>query len=158
MTNQEKKVPELRFPEFDEEWEEKTIGKIATTFSGGTPSSTNRSYYNGEIPFIRSGEISKSSTELMINKEAISNSSAKMVEKGDLLYALYGATSGEVAISKINGAINQAVLCIRSQESATYIFNYLKMKKDQILKTYIQGGQGNLSASIIKKVDINYLI
>ena len=155
MTNQEKKVPELRFPEFDEEWEEKTIGKIATTFSGGTPSSTNRSYYNGEIPFIRSGEISKSSTELMINKEAISNSSAKMVEKGDLLYALYGATSGEVAISKINGAINQAVLCIRSQESATYIFNYLKMKKDQILKTYIQGGQGNLSASIIKKVDIN---
>ena len=155
MTNQEKKVPELRFPEFDGEWEEKTIGKIATTFSGGTPSSTNRSYYNGEIPFIRSGEISKSSTELMINKEAISNSSAKMVEKGDLLYALYGATSGEVAISKINGAINQAVLCIRSQESATYIFNYLKMKKYQILKTYIQGGQGNLSASIIKKVDIN---
>ncbi|PTE42183.1 restriction endonuclease subunit S [Staphylococcus equorum] len=155
MTNQEKKVPELRFPEFDGEWEEKTIGKIATTFSGGTPSSTNRSYYNGEIPFIRSGEISKSSTELMINKEAISNSSAKMVEKGDLLYALYGATSGEVAISKISGAINQAVLCIRSQESATYIFNYLKMKKDQILKTYIQGGQGNLSASIIKKVDIN---
>lgn len=148
-------VPELRFPEFDGEWEEKTIGKIATTFSGGTPSSTNRSYYNGEIPFIRSGEISKCSTELMINKEAISNSSAKMVEKGDLLYALYGATSGEVAISKISGAINQAVLCIRSQESVTYIFNYLKMKKDQILKTYIQGGQGNLSASIIKKVDIN---
>ncbi|MGW7874414.1 restriction endonuclease subunit S [Staphylococcus xylosus] len=155
MTNQEKKVPKLRFPEFDGEWEEKTIGKIATTFSGGTPSSTNRSYYNGEIPFIRSGEISKSSTELMINKEAISNSSTKMVEKGDLLYALYGATSGEVAISKISGAINQAVLCIRSQESATYIFNYLKMKKDKILKTYIQGGQGNLSASIIKKVDIN---
>ena len=155
MTNEMSNVPELRFPEFDGEWEEKTIGKIATTFSGGTPTSTNRSYYNGEIPFIRSGEISKSSTELMINKEAISNSSAKMVEKGDLLYALYGATSGEVAISKINGAINQAVLCIRSQESATYIFNYLKMKKDQILKTYIQGGQGNLSASIIKKVDIN---
>ena len=155
MINELKNVPELRFPEFDGEWEEKTIGKIATTFSGGTPSSTNRSYYNGEIPFIRSGEISKPSTELMINKEAISNSSAKMVEKGDLLYALYGATSGEVAISKISGAINQAVLCIRSQESATYIFNYLKMKKDQILKTYIQGGQGNLSASIIKKVDIN---
>lgn len=155
MTNEMRNVPELRFPEFDGEWEEKTIGKIATTFSGGTPSSTNRSYYNGEIPFIRSGEISKCSTELMINKEAISNSSAKMVEKGDLLYALYGATSGEVAISKISGAINQAVLCIRSQESVTYIFNYLKMKKDQILKTYIQGGQGNLSASIIKKVDIN---
>lgn len=137
------------------EWKKEIIGNIATTFSGGTPSSTNSTFYTGEIPFIRSGEISKTSTELMINEKAISNSSAKMVETGDLLYALYGATSGEVAISKINGAINQAVLCIRSQESIAYIFNYLKMKKDQILKTYIQGGQGNLSASIIKKVDID---
>src|SRR5699024_9221314 len=153
-TNQEKKVPELRFPEFDGEWEEKTIGKIATTFSGGTPSSTNRSYYNGEIPFIRSGEISKSSTELMINKEAISNSSAKMVEKGDLLYALYGATSGEVAISKINGAINQAVLCIKSEESINFLLNFLRLQKQHILKTYIQGGQGNLSASIVKGITI----
>ncbi|MGW7961807.1 restriction endonuclease subunit S [Staphylococcus xylosus] len=137
------------------EWKKEIIGNIATTFSGGTPSSTNSTFYTGEIPFIRSGEIAKTSTELMINEKAISNSSAKMVETGDLLYALYGATSGEVAISKINGAINQAVLCIRSQESIGYIFNYLKMKKDQILKTYIQGGQGNLSASIIKKVDID---
>ncbi|MEB6610473.1 restriction endonuclease subunit S [Staphylococcus borealis] len=137
------------------EWKKEIIGNIATTFSGGTPSSNNSTFYTGEIPFIRSGEISKTSTELMINEKAISNSSAKMVETGDLLYALYGATSGEVAISKINGAINQAVLCIRSQESIGYIFNYLKMKKDQILKTYIQGGQGNLSASIIKKVDID---
>ena len=74
-----------------------------------------------------------------------------MVEVGDLLYALYGATSGEVAISKINGAINQAVLCIRSKESILYLFNYLTMKKGQILNTYIQGGQGNLSANIVKK-------
>ncbi|MDW3898625.1 restriction endonuclease subunit S [Staphylococcus saprophyticus] len=150
---------ELRFKDKNgndyPEWKKEIIGNIATTFSGGTPSSTNSTFYTGEIPFIRSGEISKNSTELMINEKAISNSSAKMVETGDLLYALYGATSGEVAISKINGAINQAVLCIRSQESIGYIFNYLKMKKDQILKTYIQGGQGNLSASIIKKVDID---
>lgn len=150
---------ELRFKDENgedyPEWRKEIIGNIATTFSGGTPSSTNSTFYNGSIAFIRSGEISKNTTELMINEQAISNSSAKMVEVGDLLYALYGATSGEVAISKINGAINQAVLCIRSQESVTYIFNYLKMKKNQILKTYIQGGQGNLSASIIKKMDID---
>ncbi|WP_065367539.1 restriction endonuclease subunit S [Staphylococcus equorum] len=150
---------ELRFKDENDnyypEWRKEIIGNIATTFSGGTPSSTNSNFYNGSIPFIRSGEIYKNSTELMINERAISNSSAKIVKVGDLLYALYGATSGEVAISKINGAINQAVLCIRSQESVDYLFNYLKMKKDQILKTYIQGGQGNLSASIIKKIDID---
>ena len=154
MTNKIKNVPELRFPGFSGEWKEKRLGDIATTFSGGTPSSTDRTFYNGSISFIRSGEISKISTELKINEKAISKSSAKMVEVGDLLYALYGATSGEVAISKINGAINQAVLCIRSKESILYLFNYLTMKKGQILNTYIQGGQGNLSANIVKRIQI----
>lgn len=154
MTNEIKNVPELRFPGFSGEWKKRRLGDIATTFSGGTPSSTDRSFYNGSISFIRSGEISKISTELKINEKAISKSSAKMVEVGDLLYALYGATSGEVAISKINGAINQAVLCIRSKESILYLFNYLTMKKGQILNTYIQGGQGNLSASIVKRIQI----
>ncbi len=41
--------------------------------------------------------------------------------KGDLLYALYGATSGAVALSKINGAINQAVLCIRTNENKFFL-------------------------------------
>ncbi|WP_294583210.1 restriction endonuclease subunit S [uncultured Staphylococcus sp.] len=150
---------ELRFKDENgndyPEWRKQRIGNIATTFSGGTPKSSNKNFYNGKIPFIRSGEISKQSTELTINEQAIFHSSAKMVEAGDLLYALYGATSGEVAISKINGAINQAVLCIRSQEVIGYLYSYLKIKKDKILRTYIQGGQGNLSASIIKNLDIN---
>jgi type I restriction enzyme S subunit len=135
-------------------WETKLMGDITKTFSGGTPKSSNLSYYNGPIPFIRSGEISKKSTELKITEKALNNSSAKLVEKGDLLYALYGATSGEVAISKINGAINQAVLCIRSEESVSFLLNYLKLKKSHILNTYIQGGQGNLSASIVKSITI----
>ncbi|HCJ4552476.1 TPA: restriction endonuclease subunit S, partial [Staphylococcus aureus] len=112
---------ELRFKDENgndyPDWEEKKMGAITTMFSGGTPQSTNTRYYKGDIPFIRSGEISKTYTELKINEEALNNSSAKLVEVGDLLYALYGATSGEVAISKINGAINQAVLCIRTNES-----------------------------------------
>ena len=53
-------------------------------------------------------------TELTISESGLNNSSAKMVQKGDLLYALYGATSGEVSISKIDGAIDQAILCIKS--------------------------------------------
>ena len=61
-------------------------------------------------------------------KALVANFSAKIVEKGDLLYALYGATSGEVSISKIEGAINQA--------------------------TDLQGGQGNLSAHIVKSLKI----
>ena len=97
-------ISKIRFKGYDNSLERKTIGDITTSFSGGTPKSSNKAYYEGNIPFIRSGEIKSKQTELFISDEALKNSSAKMVEKGDILYALYGATSGEVAISQINGA------------------------------------------------------
>lgn len=159
MAQEKKYIPELRFPEFknDGEWILETIGTIADTFSGGTPTVGNREYYGGDIPFIRSGEISNDKTELFITESGLSNSSAKMVDKGTILYAMYGATSGEVAISKISGAINQAILAIipRKQEyNSRYIYHYLKHNKQYILSKYLQGGQGNLSANIINNLPI----
>lgn len=149
----------LRFKADDgsefEDWEERILGNVCTTFSGGTPTSSNPAFYEGSIPFIKSGEIAQESTAQFINKSALDNSSAKLVEKGDLLYALYGATSGQVAISQISGAINQAVLCIRSETLDTnYLHHYLVFRKEKIISTYLQGGQGNLSASILKKISI----
>ena len=150
---------EIRFKADDgsafPDWEEKKLGDVARFFSGGTPTSTNRSYYSGDIPFIGSGRINDSTVEQFITQEALENSSAKMVDKGDLLYALYGATSGEVGISKLNGAINQAVLCVRSQENVYFLYQWLQYKKERILSTYLQGGQGNLSAQIVKSLKLN---
>ncbi|MGL5711396.1 MAG: restriction endonuclease subunit S [Paraclostridium sp.] len=151
----------LRFKDDDgrdyPEWEEKKLGDICTFFSGGTPLTSKNSYYNGDIPFIRSAEISGEKTELTISEEGLNNSSAKMVQKGDLLYALYGATSGEVSISKIDGAINQAILCIKSNNvELSFIEKILRRNKETIIGTYLQGGQGNLSANIIK--GLKYLI
>ncbi|WP_368403776.1 restriction endonuclease subunit S [Streptococcus parasanguinis] len=149
--------PKIRFKGYDNSLEKKTIGDITTSFSGGTPKSSNKTYYEGNIPFIRSGEIKTKQTELFISDEALKNSSAKMVEKGDILYALYGATSGEVAISQINGAINQAILAIKpnSGYSSEFIMNYLKKEKENILEKYLQGGQGNLSAAIVKSIELS---
>lgn len=145
----------LRFKEFSGEWEEKILKDIISTFSGGTPASNNKEYYDGNIPFIRSGEINSKNTALFINEKGLTNSSAKLVEIGDILYALYGATSGEVAISKINGAINQAVLCLRTHENKYFVKFWLESMKEKILNTFLQGGQGNLSAQIIKNLSIN---
>ncbi|PWA05605.1 restriction endonuclease subunit S [Flavobacterium psychrotolerans] len=136
------------------EWEIKKLGDIAKFYSGGTPLTTKRQYFGGKIPFIRSGEINSSTTEQFITEEGLKKSSAKLVETGDILYALYGATSGEVGISKINGAINQAVLCIKSNENHFYIYSFLKFKKENIIKTFLQGGQGNLSADIVKNISL----
>ena len=150
-------MSKIRFKGFNTSLERKQIGDITTSFSGGTPKSSNKSYYEGNIPFIRSGEVKSKQTELFISDEALQNSSAKMVEKGDILYALYGATSGEVAISQINGAINQAILAIKpnSGYSSEFIMNYLKKEKDNILEKYLQGGQGNLSAAIVKSIELS---
>jgi type I restriction enzyme S subunit len=95
-------------------------------------------------------------TYKFITEEAFSNSSAKIVNQGDILYALYGANSGEVSISKISGAINQAILCIRTEEEKRFLFQILSHKKNRIVSTYLQGGQGNLSSQIIKKLKLNF--
>ena len=134
-------------------WESVRLGNECAFFSGGTPKSTDSSYYGGTIPFIRSGEIHGEKTELFLTDDGLKYSSAKMVSKGDLIIALYGATSGEVDISKIDGAINQAILCIRpSLINKVYLKYLLEDRKDDILNTYLQGGQGNLSAEIIKNL------
>lgn len=146
--------PKLRFPSFEGDWKSKSIGNIGSFFSGGTPTSTNKSYYAGNIPFIGSGKINAEEVEAFITEDALKNSSAKLVEVGDLLYALYGATSGEVAISKLKGAINQAVLCIRTDENKMFLKSWFEKNKENILNTYLQGGQGNLSSQIVKSLNI----
>ena len=150
-------VPEIRFGGFSEEWEEKRLGTVTESFSGGTPQVGIEEYYKGEIPFIRSAEINSSFTELFISEIGLKNSSAKMVDIGCILYALYGATSGEVGLSQINGAINQAILAIlpNKETSAAFIMQWLRKNKPQIINTYLQGGQGNLSGTIVKGLIVN---
>ena len=150
-------TPALRFPSFTEEWEEKTLGEVFKTYSGGTPDTTKKkTYYGGTIPFIRSAEINKEETELFLTQEGLENSSAKLVNKGDLLVALYGANSGDSAIAKINGAINQAVLCLQSENSNVFVQNFLLHNRELIIQKYLQGGQGNLSGEIIKSIRVPF--
>lgn len=148
-------VPNLRFPGFEGEWENKRIGDIGKFFSGGTPSSSRKDFYGGEIPFIRSGEIHSDKTELFLTQEGYKNSSAKMVEVGDILLALYGANSGDISISQMRGAINQAILCIRTNVAPVFFKSVWEKLAQKILNTYLQGGQGNLSADIVKKITIS---
>ena len=145
-------VPALRFPEFSGEWKRHKLLEICSFYSGGTPSSSKKEFYNGNIPFIRSGELHKDKTELFITEDGLNSSAAKLVEIGDLLLALYGATSGDIAISKIKGAINQAILCIRTKQNKKFIESVWNKHVERLLQTYLQGGQGNLSADIVKNI------
>ena len=147
----------LKSPKSQNVWEQVKLSKTSRSYSGGTPKVGVHEYYDGQIPFIRSGEIASKSTELTISETGLNNSSAKLVSKGDILYALYGATSGEVSLSKINGAINQAILAIKPIDGYEnyFLMTWLQKEKEQITRTYLQGGQGNLSAKIVMNLVVN---
>lgn len=147
-------VPRVRFKGFEGEWVRQRLGDISASFSGGTPAVSVSDYYGGNIPFIRSGEIHEDRTQLYITQAGLNNSSAKIVEKGTILYALYGATSGDVGISKLRGAINQAILAIEPTKDIDNFFlaGFLQSYKNRIINELLQGGQGNLSGSLVKKI------
>ena len=142
------------------DWEVKTLGEFCSTFSGGTPDSKNLSYYNGDINWISSGELNQrliTKTNGFVSQMGIDNSASKIVTKNTFLLAMYGATAGISAITKITGAINQAVLAIvndRKVSNNYFLLNFFELKKDWIIDTYTQGGQPNLNADIVKKISI----
>lgn len=153
-----KAQPGLRFPEFQDspEWAESTIGSRCESFTGGTPDTTRKECYGGPIPFIRSAEIGSETTAQFLTEEGFDSSAAKKVGRGDVLVALYGANSGDVALARVDGAINQAILCLRPEGSKAFLYHYLAQKKAWILATYLQGGQGNLSGDIVKSVPLHF--
>ena len=139
-------------------WEQRKLGEISDSYSGGTPTVGVKEYYEGQIPFIRSAEINSEITELFLTEDGLKNSSARLVDLGDILYALYGATSGEVGRARIKGAINQAILAIKphSGYDSEYLAQWLRKSKQSIIETYLQGGQGNLSGAIVKELLVDF--
>ena len=104
-----RKVPKLRFSEFEGDWKILTIEEIASISSGGTPSRTESNYWNGDIPWITTGESSQSeifdSLE-KITQKGLENSSAKIFPKNTILMAMYGQgkTRGQVSLLRIDAA------------------------------------------------------
>ena len=143
---------------FVHSWEQRKLGEVSESYSGGTPSVGIKEYYGGQIPFIRSAEINSETTELFLTEEGLKNSSARLVAVGDILYALYGATSGEVGRAMLKGAINQAILAIKPNKDydSEYLAQWLRKSKHRIIETYLQGGQGNLSGAIVKELSADF--
>ena len=151
-------VPKIRFKGFSDAWEQRKVGEVSESYSGGTPSVGVKEYYGGQIPFIRSAEINSEITELFLTEEGLKNSSARLVAVGDILYALYGATSGEVGRARLKGAINQAILAIKphTDYDSEYLAQWLRKSKHSIIEIYLQGGQGNLSGTIVKELSVDF--
>jgi type I restriction enzyme S subunit len=140
-------------------WVWTRLGEICFTTSGGTPSRKNINYFGGNIPWLKSGELNNgliNSAEESITEDALKNSSAKIIPKGTLLVALYGATVGKLGILGFDSAINQAVCAISTKNSIDqkFLFWYLSGYRNKLLQARVGGAQPNISQQIVNDVQI----
>lgn len=140
------------------EW--KTLENVCQkVFAGGTPTSSNSSYYGGDIPWLRSGEVNFNeinSTEKTITEEGYKSSSAKWIERHSVLIAMTGATVARSAMTMIDLTANQSVCALtpdRSILSYRYLYYWISRSYLQ-LKGMAQGALTSLNLNIIKALEI----
>lgn len=140
------------------EWANVTLNDIAKWGSGGTPKSTNPTYYGGNIPWLIIGDLSDGyvwKSEKKITEEGLKNSSAKMVAPESVLIAMYGSI-GKLGINKVPVATNQAIAFTEKLYAPTnnkYLFYYLLFSRPTLYKMGKGGTQRNISQTVLKTVD-----
>lgn len=158
-----KKSPQLRFEGFTDDWEELKLSElIQKGGSGGTPKSTNKTYYDGDIPFLGISDISKSNgyiddTEKHISEKGLNNSSAWIVPKGAISLAMY-ASVGKLAILNTDAATSQAFynMVFEYESIRDYVYHRLGRANDlgEWTKLISTGTQANLNADKVKNFEI----
>ena len=140
--------------EVPDNWAWTTLGNIGTWQAGGTPSRSNKSYYGGNIPWLKTGDLNDgliTNIPESITEEAVANSSAKINPIGSVLIAMYGATIGKLGILTFPAATNQA--CCACVEyfaiSQYYLFYFLLSHRDIFIAKGGGGAQPNISKEII---------
>ena len=139
--------------------------RLDTLFSkgkaGGTPTSTNKEYYNGEIPFLSINDITKQGkyvqyTENHLSQSGLENSSAWMVPEYSLIMSMY-ASVGLVTINEVPITTSQAMFAmqLRDKDLLDYLYYYLSYFKYRYIHKYLETGtQSNINADIVRGIMI----
>lgn len=142
--------------EVPENWVWVRLDNVASWGSGGTPSRKHEEYYNGDILWIKTGELNNGwiyDTEEKITDEGLQKSSAKLFPPYSVLIAMYGATIGKVAILGVPATTNQACACAVCNQSLLYmyLFYYCISQKNVFIEKGKGGAQPNISQIILKQ-------
>ena len=139
--------------------------RLDTLFSkgkaGGTPTSTNKEYYNGEIPFLSINDITKQGkyvryTENHLSRSGLENSSAWVVPEYSLIISMY-ASVGLVTINEVPITTSQAMFAmqLRDKDLLDYLYYYLSYFKYRHIHKYLETGtQSNINADIVRGIMI----
>ena len=144
--------------EIPEGWDISLIKDIATTYSGGTPKSTNIEYYdNGEIAWINRGELNSpiiTKTTNYITKCGLENSSAKLYPSNSILVAMYGATAGKVSLLTFEACSNQAVCGVipTIENMLYYVYFHISSLYSHFITLSTGSARDNISQDTIKNI------
>jgi type I restriction enzyme S subunit len=160
--NASKKTKHTPAGEIPVDWGWAALGSIAKIKSGGTPSRTNATFWNGNIPWVKTGEIDKrwiASSSEMITDQGLAGCASDLFQPGTILMAMYGQgkTRGQVARLTITAAINQACAAIVAQPTqvdSNFLYSNLESRYDEIRGLSNTGNQENLNAQIIRSLPI----
>ena len=157
--NKDKKVlnvPALRFPEFTEGWATKSISDLATVIGGGTPDTTVKSYWNGDIQWFTPSEIGKNKyvdlSLRTITEEGLNNSSAKLLPPYTILLSSR-ATVGECSIALQECATNQGFQSLIAKNcDMDFLYYLIQTKKKELIRKACGSTFLEISANEIRKI------
>lgn len=135
--------------EIPDSWEWVRLGFIGDWGSGATPSRTNKEYYGGNIPWLKTGDLNDgiiTNIPEKITELALEKTSVRLNPVGSVLIAMYGATIGKLGILNIPATTNQACCaCLPILVNNNYLFYFLMSHKDSFTKKAEGGAQPNIS-------------
>ena len=141
--------PQLPF-EAPQNWSWTTLGKIGKWQSGSTPNRLNKDYYNGNIPWLKTGDLNNGYITHIpesITEKALNETSVKLNPTGSVLIAMYGATIGKIGILTFPATTNQACCAceVFNGIDKEFLFLFLLSHREEFIKMGGGGAQPNIS-------------
>ena len=153
-------VPNLRFKEFQGEWEKTKFGDIAVVVGGGTPDTNTSQYWNGKIQWFTPSEIGRNkyvyNSVRTISEEGLNKSSAKLLPTGTILLSSR-ATVGECSINKKECTTNQGFQSLIPKENISneFVYYLIQTKRKDLIRKSCGSTFLEISANEVRKIVVS---
>ena len=153
-------VPNLRFKEFQGEWEKTKFGDIVIVVGGGTPDTNTSQYWNGKIQWFTPSEIGRNkyvyNSVRTISEEGLNKSSAKLLPIGTILLSSR-ATVGECSINKKECTTNQGFQSLIPKENISneFVYYLIQTKRKDLIRKSCGSTFLEISANEVRKIVVS---
>ena len=146
-------VPQIRFKGFTDPWEQRKLGDVATIVGGGTPSTNNSAYWDGDIDWYSPAELGEQvyadRSVRRITQAGYDSCSATLLPAGKTILFTSRAGIGNTAILRRSACTNQGFQSLVMNDGTDVYFVY--SMTDRIKKFAEQKASGSTFLEISGK-------